>query len=95
MIGFVIVVILASIAVSVISTTLRLVPRYAKRRHRVLQRVLNTVLLTILLTILIVNNAEPGLVVTGSMIFLIFIASIIVTNLIAHKQGSNPTAEGK
>ncbi len=95
MVGFVIEVILASIVVSVISYALRLTPKYPKRIHRILQQVLNTGLLTVLLTYLIVNNIEPGLVVTGSMIFLVLIASIVATNFIARKRGPNPATDGK
>jgi len=95
MVVFVIEVILASIAVSVISHALHLTPKYPKRFHRILQQVLNTGVLTILLTYLVVNDIEPGLVVTGSMIFAVLIGSIITTNLVAHKRGPNPATGEK
>jgi biotin transporter BioY len=89
MIGYLIEVIVASIVVSVVSSALHLTPKYPKRIHRILQQVLNTGLLTVLLIYLFANDIEPGLVVTGSMIFLVFIASIVATNFIARKRGQN------
>ena len=90
MIGFVIEVIVLSIVVSLISYALRLTPRYPKRIYRFLQPGLYSVLLTILLTFLFVYDIEPGWVVTGSMIFLTLIVSIVATNFAARKRGSNP-----
>jgi hypothetical protein len=91
MIWFVFEVILLSIVVSAISYALRLIPRYAKRSHRILQQVMNTGLLTIVFTFLFVFGVEPGWVVTGSMIFLSLIVSIITTNFVARNRGSNPS----
>ena len=95
MIGYVIEVIIVSIVVAIIAGAIHLTPKYPKRIHRILQQLLNTAILTAILVYLFVNDIRPGLVVTGSMIFIVLIASIIITNLVAHKQGPNPADDGK
>ena len=95
MIGYLIEVIVASIVVSVVSSTLRLTPKYPKLIHLILLHVLNSGLMTVLLIYLFANDIEPGLVVTGSMIFLVFIASIIITNFISRRSGRNTATDEK
>jgi membrane-bound metal-dependent hydrolase YbcI (DUF457 family) len=90
MFWLVIEVIIASIAVSLIARALKLIPRYDRLVHRILLQVLNGGVLTIVLTFLFVYGVRPGWVEMGSMVFLSLIASIVVTNLVAHKRGSNP-----
>ena len=77
---FVIEVIAASIAVSLLSMWLKLIPRYQKRKYAILMQVFNTGLLTIVLTLLFTFGIYPSWFVTAGLILLILLGSIWLTN---------------
>ena len=77
---FVIEVIAASIAVSLLSRWLNLIPRYLKRKYAVLMQLLNTGLLTIVLTSLFIFGIYPSWFVTGGLILSILLLSVLLTN---------------
>ena len=95
MILFVFEIIVVSLAVSLLSYGLKLVPKYPRKFHRGLVQVLNTAFLSILLTYLIVNDIEPGWIVLGSLIFMCLFLAIIVTNFFSKtRQSQGPSLPG-
>ena len=60
MLGFVIQVVVVSIAVSILSRAFGLIPRYPERRFTRLVSILNAGILTILLTLVLLYDLHPS-----------------------------------
>ncbi|HEY9167797.1 MAG TPA: hypothetical protein VIS48_16710 [Candidatus Kryptonia bacterium] len=86
---FVLEVIGVSILVSLLSTWIKLIPHYPKRKYAFIQQLINTAFLTILLTFLCLFEIYPSWFLLFALILFILWLSIRITGAIVPKDGES------
>ena len=98
MFSFILVWIAVSIAVSILSAWLKIIPTYSKRIHRVLVHVIDTAILTVVLTILLISGIYPHWTIVFVLIFVSLMLSVWFTNRLDRKgakpDDKSPQSEG-
>ena len=82
---FVIQVVVVSIVLSILSYWIKVIPRYAKRRHAIFVQLLNTGFLTIMFSIVAIYDAYPSWYLLFGLILFFLLLSVRITNAIARK----------